>query len=159
MLIQGKVEQILDFDPSRLNESKNLHNVPILLSFLCVLVREDGIVDLSDRSISVGEIYWRMVRCLYKKFVLRKEKKFDMNSFVGVLKSLGKLALETWFKSPFFQRSQVVEAAGEEAFDYGLLLCYCGQSKQSLTKCNVFPISKCPALPHTPLKVNPVKCN
>ena len=38
-------------------------------------------------------------------------------------------------------------------------LCYCGQSKQSLTKHNVFPISKCPALPSTPLKVNPVKCN
>ena len=32
------------------------------------------------------------------------------------------------------------------------MLCYCGQSKQSLTKCNVFPTSKCPALPHTPLK-------
>ena len=32
------------------------------------------------------------------------------------------------------------------------MLCYCGQSKQSLTKCNDFPISKCPALSYTPLK-------
>ena len=39
------------------------------------------------------------------------------------------------------------------------MLCYFGQSKQSLTKRNVFPISKCPALPSTPLKVNPVKYN
>ena len=31
--------------------------------------------------------------------------------------------------------------------------------KQSLTKCNVFPISKCPAFPCTLLKVNPVLCN
>ena len=118
---QKKVQQILDFNPNRFNERQHLHNTPILLSFLCVLVREDGI-DLSDGSISIGEIYWRMVRCLYKKFILRKEKNFDMNSFVEVLKALGKLALETLFKSPFFQRSQVVEAVGEEVFDYGLLI-------------------------------------
>ena len=30
------------------------------------------------------------------------------------------------------------------------MLCHCGQSKQSLTKCNVFPMSKCPALSCTP---------
>ena len=121
VLDQGKVKHILDFNPNRFNERQYLHNIPILLSFLCVLVREDGI-DLSDSSISIGEIYWKMVRCLYKKFILRKGKKFERNSFVNVLKSLGKLALETLFKSPFFQRSQVVEAVGEEAFDYGILI-------------------------------------
>ena len=118
---QEKVGQILDFNPNTVNERHYLHNVPILLSFLCVLVREDDI-DLSDISINIGEIYFRMVICLYKKFTFRTEKKFDMNSFVEVLKSLGKLALETLFKSPFFQRNQVVEAVGEEAFDYGLLI-------------------------------------
>ena len=30
--------------------------------------------------------------------------------------------------------------------------CYYGQSKQSLTKCNIFPISKCPALSCTPFE-------
>ena len=40
-----------------------------------------------------------------------------------------------------------------------MLFCHCGQSKQCLTKCNVFPISKCPAFPCTLLKVNPVLCN
>ena len=118
---QEKVGQILDFNPNTVNERHYLHNVPILLSFLCVLVREDDI-DLSDISINIGEIYFRMVICLYKKFTFQTEKKFDMNSFVEVLKSLGKLALETLFKSPFFQRSQVIEAVGEEAFDYGLLI-------------------------------------
>ena len=121
VLDQEKVEQILDFNSNRSNEREYLHNVPILLSFLCILVREDGI-DLSDSSISIGEIYWKMVRRLYKKFILRKKKNFEMNSFVNVLKSLGKLALETLFEGPFFQRSQVVEAVGEEAFDYGLLI-------------------------------------
>ena len=40
-----------------------------------------------------------------------------------------------------------------------MLFCHFGQSEQSLTKCNLFPISKCPASPHTLLKVNPVLCN
>ena len=121
VLDQEKVKQILDFNPCGLNESGYIQNVPILISFLCVLVREDDI-DLSDSSINVGEIYWRMVICLYKKFTFRKKKNFDLNSLVEVLKPLGKLALETLFKSPFFQRSQVIEAVGEDAFDYGLLI-------------------------------------
>ena len=32
------------------------------------------------------------------------------------------------------------------------LLCYFGQSKQSLTRLSVIPISKCPALPCTPFE-------
>ena len=118
---QEKVKQILDFNPNRSREDQYLHTVPILLSFLCVLVREDDI-DLSDSSINIGEIYFRMVICLYKKFTIRKEKRFDMTSLVEVLKSLGKLALETLFESPLLQRSQVIKAVGEDAFDYGLLI-------------------------------------
>ena len=83
---QEKVKQILDFNPHRLNERRylrflnteneryHLHNVPILLSFLCVLVKETDI-DLSDSSINVGEIYWRMLICLYKKFTFREGEK------------------------------------------------------------------------------------
>ena len=44
-------------------------------------------------------------------------------------------------------------------FSHSCCFCHFGQSKQSLTKCNVRPISKCPALSRTPLKVNPVLCN
>ena len=118
---QKKVEQILDFNPNRLEEGQYLHNVPILLSFLCVLVREDDI-DLTDSRISIGEIYWRMFICLYKKFTIRKAINFDMSSFVEVLRSLGKLALDTLFRAPFFQRSQVIKEVGDDVFDYGLLI-------------------------------------
>ena len=129
VLNEEKVQQILDFNPNGVNEKdfsgenekQNLHNIPILLSFLCVLVREDGI-DLSDKSISVGDIYFRMVKCLYKKYTIRNGLKFSMTTLFEVLKSLGKLALETLFKSPFFQRSQVIEEVGSEVFDYGLLI-------------------------------------
>ena len=44
-------------------------------------------------------------------------------------------------------------------FPIHVVFCQFGQSEQSLTKCNVFPISKCPAPPRTLLKVNPVLCN
>ena len=44
-------------------------------------------------------------------------------------------------------------------FFHSCCFCQFGQSKQSLSKCNVLPISKCPASPCTLLKVNPVLCN
>ena len=59
-----------------------------------------------------------------------------------------------------------VEESGDQhahltilTFSHSCCFCQFGQSKQSLTKCNVFPISKCPAFPRTLLKVNPVLCN
>ena len=55
-----KVDQILNFNPAGDRADRPVYNVPILLSFLCLLVREDN-VDLSDKTISMGEIYFRMV--------------------------------------------------------------------------------------------------
>ena len=52
-----KVEQILNFNPAGERSDRPVHNVPILLSFLCLLVREENI-DLSDKTISMGEIYF-----------------------------------------------------------------------------------------------------
>ena len=57
-----------------------------------------------------------------QKFTIRKAINFDMSSFVEVLRSLGKLALDTLFRAPFFQRSQVIEEVGGDIFDYGLLI-------------------------------------
>ena len=94
VLDDEKVEQVLNFNPAGERANRPVHNVPILLSFLCLLVREDNI-DLSDKTISVGEIYFRMVRCLYKKFTIRKGIEFETSSFFKVLESLGKFALDT----------------------------------------------------------------
>ena len=66
---EEKVENILNFNPAGERSDRSVHNVPILLSFLCLLVREDNI-DLSEKEISMGEIYFRMVQCLYKKFTI-----------------------------------------------------------------------------------------
>ena len=72
----NKVEDILRFNPTGLREKISLYNCPILLSFLCILVREDDI-DLSSRGIFTGELYMRMVRCLYKKYCIRKGIEFE----------------------------------------------------------------------------------
>ena len=75
-----KIDQVLTFNPVS-GRDRELHRVPILLSFMCLLVREDDI-DLSSRASNIGEIYTRMVRCLYKKFAIRRSKEFAVSEFV-----------------------------------------------------------------------------
>ena len=119
---QKKVENILNFNPAGERSNVSVHNVPILLSFLCLLVREEDI-DLSDQTLHIGEIYTRMVRCLYKKFIIRKGIHYESGSFVTLLSCLGKLALETLLSgNPLLQRNDVIKAVGSDAFDYGLLI-------------------------------------
>ena len=126
-----KVEAVLNFNPAGERSDRPVHNVPILLSFLCLLVREDNI-DLSHKEISMGEIYFRMVQCLYKKFTLRKGIRFETSSLVTVLMSIGKLALETLLSgNPLLERSQITEQVGEDVFEYGLLI---GEDGFSLTR-------------------------
>ena len=128
---EKKVDIILNFNPAGERADRPVHNVPILLSFLCLLVREDNI-DLSDQTISMGEIYFRMVQCLYKKFTIRKGIDFELSSLVDVLMSLGRLALETLFSgNSLLQRSKIIEQVGEDVFEYGLLI---GQDGFSLTR-------------------------
>ena len=116
-----KIDQVLTFNPVS-GRDRGLHSVPILLSFMCLLVREDGI-DLISKATNFGEIYTRMVRCLYKKFTIRKKIEFLINEFTNVLKSLGKLALETLLSNkPLMKREKVKREVGEDAFDYGLLI-------------------------------------
>ena len=119
---ERKIDDVLDFSPADFRLDVPIHKCPILLSFLCLLVREDEI-DLSDKTIHVGEIYTRMVRCLYKKFTIRKGIEFKISEFIKVLKSIGKLALQTLLSvNPLLRRSQVIEEVGSDAFNYGLLI-------------------------------------
>ena len=117
-----KIDQVLRFSPGTGRDRSPLHNVPILLSFICLLVREDDI-DLSENTTDIGEIYTRMVRCLYKKFTIRKGIEYKVSDFINLLKSLGKLALETLLsKNSLLKRKEVIMEVGEDAFDYGLLI-------------------------------------
>ena len=128
---EEEIEDVLDFNLAGERSDRPVHSVPILLSFLCLLVREENI-DLSDKTISMGEIYFRMVQCLYKRFTIRKGIKFEKGSLITVLKSVGKLALETLLSGkPELERSKIIEQVGEEVFEYGLLI---GEDGFSLTR-------------------------
>ncbi len=119
-----KVEAVLSFNPANFQEDLYLHQCPILLSFMCILVSEDESVDLTSRSMETGEIYARMVKCLYKKFTLRKGIENKLKDLMAVLRSVGKLALKTLQSrgEPLLQRSDVIKEVGEDAFDHGLLI-------------------------------------
>ena len=116
---QNKIIQILEFKPSDSREDFPVHKCPILLSFLCLLAREDEI-DLLDRNLAIGDLYLRMIQCLYKKFTIRKNVPFESREFLQVLKSVGQLALQTLKENNLLlQRSEVLRIAGEFAFEYG----------------------------------------
>ena len=117
-----KVQDILNFNPVNFEKGVNLFNFPILLSFMCLLVGE-GDIDLSEKSLSSGEIYMRMVRCLYKKFTIRIGIDYDDGEFIQALEKIGELALKTLLSGePLMQRREIFEKVGNDAFNYGLLI-------------------------------------
>ena len=119
-----KVKTVLTFKPidSEIDVDIPIYKCPILLSFLCVLVREDEI-DLFTSDMHIGEIYLRMVRCLYKKFTIREDIDFEKGTFYEIMMLIGKLAFETLLSGhPLLQRKEVMAKVGKYAFDYGLLI-------------------------------------
>ena len=95
---------------------------PVLLLFICILIGQDELSQ-SSKSVTPGCIYARMVRSLYIKYLKRKDVEFDEGTFIDVLYRVGKLAFHSLLsKKPSFQRSQVVQEIGSDAFDYGLLI-------------------------------------
>ena len=70
---------------------------------------------------AIGDLYFRMVKCLYTKYTLRKDIKFEKTVFHQVLISVGNLALQT-LKSgnPLIPIEDILGMAGEFAFEYGL---------------------------------------
>ena len=114
-----KITAILQFKPSDSREDFPVHKCPILLSFLCLLVKENKI-DLSETKLTVGDLYLRMVQCLYRKYTNRKGIGFVESEFVQVMKLVGILALRTLLSNnPLLQKSEVLEIAGEFAYEYG----------------------------------------
>ena len=120
--VKEKVYRIMEFTPAGMGDRLMLQNIPILLSFLCLLVREDQL-DFSNKAIHTGDIYARMVGCLYRKYTIRKGIEFEIGTFKNVMTALGKLALRTLVSGDsLLERRRVIAEVGKEAFDYGLLI-------------------------------------
>ena len=119
------IEAVLDYNPAT-EDSKGqfvpIHKCPILLSFMCLLAKEDYI-DLSSTKVHTGEIYARMVQCLYKKYVIRKGLSFEFGKFQASMIAIGNLALKTLLSGdPLMRRADVIREVGTDAFDFGLLI-------------------------------------
>ena len=122
VLDETLVEEILDFNPTGDKQEVSLCKCPILLSFMCILVREQA-VDLTNKSMPTGEIYTRMIQCLYKKLTIRRKILYDDVEFTKVVGLVGKLAWESLLLGdPLFERSRVEGEVGKDTFDYGFLI-------------------------------------
>ena len=111
---EEKVENVLNFNPTG-HEVIDLFTCPILLSCLCFLVKEIG-------KMKVGEIYFRMCRCLYKIYSIRKQKLYQEEELKTLLSLLGKLAWEMLSRGSLFQKSDIFDKIGVDAFENGLLI-------------------------------------
>ena len=77
----------MQFKPCDSREKFPIQNCPILLSFICFLMAEQEI-NLSDKTINMGDIYFRLVKCLYKKFTIRKNVTFNAVDCIEVIKKV-----------------------------------------------------------------------
>ena len=94
----------------------------MLLLFAGILTNS-GEIDLSQKVVSLGEIYTRLIRCLYRKFTIRKGIAFKQEEFEVVLSSMGRLALKILAKNTYhLQRGEVLEDVGQDCFEYGLII-------------------------------------
>ena len=115
---ESLTETVINFRPSY----EVIHDCPIILLILCILVKEDKF-DLRSKTLEKGYLYFKLTLFLYQKYASTHGLDFNLKDFMKVLAKLGKLAWET-LKSgnPFLQRSQVIKEVGEDAFKYGLLI-------------------------------------
>ena len=119
---QNEVDKVLKFNSEMLCQQQTLHSSPMLLLFVCILVNSQEIV-LQSETMSLGEMYMRLVRCLYCKFVTHKGSGFKKSEFVDLLKRVGKVAWETLQSGKsWFQNSELIELVGEDVFLIGLII-------------------------------------
>ena len=111
---------VSEFNSQHFLRGHSSYTCPILILFVCILVNS-GEIDLTRKHIPLGEIYTSLVRCLYRRFVIRKDIHFSKAEFVDVMQSVGKLAWEVLQSgTSWFLLSEVIHIVGQDAFEYGL---------------------------------------
>ena len=121
----GKVEAVINF--TKKNQSIGIHEMwryPILLLFICILVN-DGNLDLQSKTITLTNIYDRLLLCLFRRYTVKWNVKQDPRKRREILLKLGKVALEGLEKGKlFYSKSEIEEKVGKEAFHYGIIIGY-----------------------------------
>ena len=95
----------------------------MLIMFLTILVKSDELDLTLRKSIPVSEIYFRLVRCIYRKYCERAKIEFRDSQFFNVLKQVGKFAWKMWKSGKgWAKKSEILKEVGEDAFDIGFLI-------------------------------------
>ena len=120
---KDSVQKVLKFYDENMLEDETSYICPRLLLFLGTLVNTREI-DLAGNHPNLGEINTKLVGSLYRKYLTQKGiKSMDMKQFVKVLIGVGKIAFQILTSGrTLLRKSDVLDAAGAEAFEYGLFI-------------------------------------
>ena len=118
----AKIQAVVALNNDSFISQKSPYSCPMILLFLCILVNGDEL-DLHRRVVPVGEVYARLIRCVYRKYCVQNNLPFDSSKFEGMLRRVGKVA---WSLLPYNQGcgklSNILKDIGEDAFNIGLLI-------------------------------------
>ena len=105
-----------------LTQTGSLYVSPMLLLFICILVNSQGI-DPNVKKITVGEIFWKLIRCIYQKYCDNKGIEFIEDQFCALVNKISEIAYKTFlFGEYFFKREKISQYLGSDAFTYGFLI-------------------------------------
>ncbi len=122
---KDKIESVMNF--TKENQSIGVYEMwryPTLLLFICILVN-DGNLDLQSKTITLTNIYDRLLLCLYRRYVVKWNIVNDPKKREETLLKLGKLAYEGLQKGKLlYSKREIEEKVGKEAFYYGIIIGY-----------------------------------
>ena len=77
---------------------------PMLLLFISILVNRQEI-DPNVKKIIVGDIFWKLIRCIYQKYCANKFIPFVKDQFHALVKKISEIAYRTFLlREHFFER-------------------------------------------------------
>ena len=121
---QNKVEAVIKFNKNNFMADRKHFTCPMLILFISILVNHDEL-DLARKNVALGEIYWRLLRSIYRKYCEKAGVPFNHNHFLDVVKRVSFLADRILgSEQTCVQRSDIPEVAGEDIFEYGFIIGY-----------------------------------
>ena len=119
----AKIQAIVALNNASFISQRSPYSCPMILLFLCVLVNANEL-DLHRRVVPIGEVYARLIRCVYRKYCVQNSNlPSDSTKFEKMLKKVGKTA---WSLLPYNQGygklSNIIKEIGEDVFKIGLLI-------------------------------------
>ena len=119
----AKIQAIVALNNDSFISQRSPYSCPMLLLFLCILVNANEL-DLHRRVVPIGEVYARLIRCVYRKYCVQNGNlPFDSTKFEEMLKKVGKTA---WSLLPsnqgYGKLSNMIKVISEDVFKIGLLI-------------------------------------